>query len=475
MKKILVVLIGCCLTAGPILAQKQYPTGLRFDDNEYDQVPLKAILTKGSFDNLAKTISFETYCPPVMSQGEFGTCVGFASTYYLRTMLDNIRQKQKLAATFSPSYTYNKIKQAYDTDCQQGATIPDALFSLKMNGAPFYEAFPYPACGTISAGLDQLAGKHKIGDVIRLFGLGATPAQKILLMKKALSEGYPVVIGMETPLSFFAAREVWEPAPGDENTKGNGHAMCVIGYDDSKFGGAFRIINSWGDQWADKGFCWVRYHDLGKYTKYAFQAFPDMTVPVENENPALMTVLKGQLDLKLRDGVLMSARRTLQKGFTVTDDQPNDLMIYRLANNYPSGTAFKLFVKTSEQSYLYVIGTDTTFQMNKLFPYAEGISPLLGPNETVAYPSETKSITMDDVKGTDYLIVLFSKKPLDYNQLITQFENTQGNLADRVLKTLKDEVVPSHQIKYRSDVPGFELDGKAKGSVVPLIVAIEHK
>src|SRR5690625_6030951 len=38
------------------------------------------------------------------------------------------------------------------------------------------------------------------------------------------------------------------------------HAMAIVGYDDSKGpGGAFRIVNSWGKYWGDRGFIWVDY------------------------------------------------------------------------------------------------------------------------------------------------------------------------------------------------------------------------
>jgi len=42
-----------------------------------------------------------------------------------------------------------------------------------------------------------------------------------------------------------------------------GHAMHVIGCDDSKqvLGqtGAFEVQNSWGPEWGDAGYCWIPY------------------------------------------------------------------------------------------------------------------------------------------------------------------------------------------------------------------------
>jgi hypothetical protein len=40
--------------------------------------------------------------------------------------------------------------------------------------------------------------------------------------------------------------------------------MCIVGYDDSKFGGAWEIQNSWGTDVGDQGYIWVRYSDFNQ-------------------------------------------------------------------------------------------------------------------------------------------------------------------------------------------------------------------
>jgi C1A family cysteine protease len=42
------------------------------------------------------------------------------------------------------------------------------------------------------------------------------------------------------------------------NYPGEGHAMVIIGYDDSR--GSLRLLNSWSRAWADSGEAWIDYN-----------------------------------------------------------------------------------------------------------------------------------------------------------------------------------------------------------------------
>lgn len=38
-----------------------------------------------------------------------------------------------------------------------------------------------------------------------------------------------------------------------------GHAVTLVGYNDNKYGGAYKAINSWSTSWGDKGYFWLPY------------------------------------------------------------------------------------------------------------------------------------------------------------------------------------------------------------------------
>ena len=64
-----------------------------------------------------------------------------------------------------------------------------------------------------------------------------------------------------------------------------GHAMTVVGYNDDIWidingnsvaddgeSGAFKIANSWGSGWGNKGFIWFAYDALKQYSSYSRSA-----------------------------------------------------------------------------------------------------------------------------------------------------------------------------------------------------------
>jgi C1A family cysteine protease len=81
------------------------------------------------------------------------------------------------------------------------------------------------------------------------------------LLKAALAEGLPVVIGIDVYESFesesaTATGVIPMPNTSKEQLLG-GHAICCAGYDDSSNWVIFR--NSWGTSWGDKGYGYLPY------------------------------------------------------------------------------------------------------------------------------------------------------------------------------------------------------------------------
>lgn len=259
---------------GPIAGQSLPNTGLLFDDAGYQQLPYAPVVLKSA---LPARVSYESYCPTVQAQGPYSTCVGFACGYYLRTIIEararHITSRpliDKLA--FSPGYLYEKAKANGDYACTEGIQLTKVLAVMQQYGVSPFQSFPYPACGQKTAGADPIAARFRIAGYDRLFNVQDSESAKVRKLKQALAGGNPVVVGLVMPASFYVTKKVWQTAPGDDpaNPQLRGHALCVVGYDDAQFGGAFRVVNSFGPAWADGGFCWVPYRDLARFVRYGF-------------------------------------------------------------------------------------------------------------------------------------------------------------------------------------------------------------
>lgn len=482
--------------------KRKYADGLKLNRTRSLTVKTKAPLATRSFANLPAEISYEKFCPSVGDQGQQATSVAFATAYYLRTIMEgkekNITQKNQLdEARFSPTFVYDKIRDPKDVNCKGGGTIEEALDILKLDGAPRLRTLSYPLCNqAIPPAASKEATQFRIGDYQQLFTEQTDAAQKVLTVKKALAEGNPVVAGIGAPLSFEEARAVWEPAP---NEKADdilyNQAICVIGYNDKQHGGAFRIVNSWNTGWGEKGFCWIPYSYFGKFVLNAFQVYNAESEPGNRPGTVILTSSnkgnkgadsrltdgqrRGSAELKLNDGSAMEVTRQASRDLKVVADEsaPTDIKAYRVVKPYESGTRFKFFLNNSENAYVYALTTHKDGEIAKLFPADELISPLLGPNTTIAYPSENSSIVMEKHKGNkaDYLLILFSKRPLNMEGFIKTLDRKKGPLDKRLTEVLGDQLVKQEQIKYSPDQIAFEVKPEVTGNVVPLLIELQYK
>jgi C1A family cysteine protease len=77
---------------------------------------------------------------------------------------------------------------------------------------------------------------------------------------EVLASGLPIVVGF-TVYQSFESDQVTEtgivPVPGHHEQVVGGHAVLVVGYDDSQ--SRFIVRNSWGDQWGLHGYFLMPY------------------------------------------------------------------------------------------------------------------------------------------------------------------------------------------------------------------------
>ena len=505
-------------------AQQHHSMGATFDLALMAKTPQKMQVSQRSFTSMPASFSLEKYCPTPGDQGQYGTCTAWANAYGVATILyaktHNITDKAIINKyAFSPTFLYEQIKNASDVSCQNGTDPIMALITLIKMGDATLKTAPYYCGAATTETAKAEALNYKIADAAILFAAKGMmnddkyikPEQEMIdLTKKALMEGSPVSIGFTLPKSFFSIKTaIWSPESQDAfgDWKHNKHAMCVIGYDDNIGGGAFRVLNSWGTAWGDGGMVWIKYADYARWCLVALQPFanPYTKVPDEKKvepkptpkpepkptpapepkpvppppvpEPVIVTTgLSGSMEFKLNSGDNMPVNRISSRNLVVEEEASakEDLVAYTMMNSYTSGTKFRFYMNIDKEAYIYAFATDLTGKINKILPFDDLTSTHVGANTVVAFPSDTKVIKMDENKGIDYLLILYSKEKLNMNEIINAMGNKQEGLSAKIINALGTKLIKKEDINYTGTQVGFEVKANAAGTVVPLMIEIKH-
>jgi hypothetical protein len=255
-----------------------YAQGIKFDKDRYEKLPIYEPQKSQGYASitLPKKISFREYCPNVSNQRDVSTCVGWATSYALLSTQQNILMGEtnyyrKLVRVMDPNFVYALIRDYNDSWCQNGTYMLDAMDVLNNYGSKPLYVTPWLSCNSTTeidkfalaiASIYSIKTYYKLNDVDDL----------ISSLKYTLNNKKPIAIGMNITKSFATGSGIlygkWTP---NSNEKIEGaHAMCIIGYDDNKYGGSFEVMNSYGDSFGDKGFVWISYNDMKKYMQEAY-------------------------------------------------------------------------------------------------------------------------------------------------------------------------------------------------------------
>lgn len=290
-------------------------TAYGFGDEDIDYVSDVPCYVQSSDSTLLRStiilpssvdLSETSYFPPIGNQQQMGSCVAWATTYYQFTYeankLNNIVTTKE--NSYSPAWTFNLWNGGLD----EGSYNMVAYDILAKHGAVRWSENPYQTtdgklddidksnfdfnwCTDTNAmikALDtRLTASHEIdvsssedlnGIKEKLYGTDGTDG-KILNIRVRVGDNF----------SNWTFGERLDPETGEEKNEavvyraeGNvdgGHAMTIVGYDDNVWCdinnnnkvdegelGAFKVANSWGDDWCNNGYVWIAYDALNYKT-----------------------------------------------------------------------------------------------------------------------------------------------------------------------------------------------------------------
>ncbi len=233
--------------------------------------------------------------PPIGNQGSLGSCTCWATTYYQYSYETAFARgtnndTQASGTVFSPKWTYNMINGG----ANNGSGWGSAYNVLTKHGAATLAQFPYDSnfrAWDLNPAHWQRAISYRATGWQTLAGMNTATGQAAL--KQVLANGHIVTFATyirswkmrsvandrsTTADDAFVGQKACSWVAGSEG----GHMMTIVGYDDTLWvdvngngrvdsgeKGCFKVANSWGSGWGNRGFVWVAYDAFNTTSRVA--------------------------------------------------------------------------------------------------------------------------------------------------------------------------------------------------------------
>ena len=460
MKKVIhFVLIQFLVT---VVFSQDYGTGDNTTDADLKKLLKAAARSRGDRIDLPDSFSIKQYAPQPQNQGKLETCVGWSTAYAARTISYMIKKNlthpdsiKKYA--FSPGYIYYKIKDPADKNCTIGSKIQDAMAVMKSTGAILKKDGLEDCMINFSKKLEQKkASPYLIKDYqLRNENIGSFSENDILDLKKSLTEKKPVVISLKIDNSFnkVSANSIWSPS-----SVGRGHAMCIVGYNDSiGNGGSFEVMNSYGTSWGNQGFFWLSYKQLISYGRYALELM-DAEAPTTRGNGFKNLEIAGKIEfLKIRgrcaDGekivISVTGPKINTNGIITGNNKASEFNLYRLNDTLQNDTRFQIRFSASTQSYIYIFSQDDKNIISEYFPPENStISAAINSPNTNYYLPDEYSCGQLSSPGKENICILYSKSEINLKDLIQIIKVKKSNILEVVKFKLGKRLIDVRKVDF---------------------------
>lgn len=497
MKKLLFTLNLISLLAILSLSaqNRPYGMGLVIDDEAYSKVPHLPQYAGKKYNKVPLKVSLKEYCPSPGNQGLNGSCAAWAAGYggltILRAVQDNLQGQEAITKVASSVFfLFNQIKLS--EDCEEGARLSDAMQILNEQGDCLAKNFDSTADCAMMPGPNQLqeASQYKIKDYAAIFHHDADAATKIQKTKRALASKTPIVMGMLVTESFWGiepGQKQWQPT-AEDNIVG-GHAMVIVGYDEVRK--SFEVMNSWGPDWANKGFVWIKYKDFAKYCKYGFQMVLNENTPIEKEEIAVKNLtntaiaLSGTFAFRYPTGYEEDehGKEVIAFENAAVSFNETSLVYETIRKDWAVGDVFQLLAKeipVGENIYIFSVSPVNKMELH--WPLNEGVDALNkvpladfvpSKDAEIIVPSADEALQLADA-GTDHLVILYSNNKIaNILTRMTFLGTLDGTVHERLAQTFGDILLAPQHIKYELNRMAFNsVAAEKNGFVVPIILSV---
>jgi hypothetical protein len=268
--------------------------GIKLDENfklngyRKDKDDERDFVFKSPVFNLPSKVDFRPWKREIENQGATGSCVANATC----SALEMMAKKDGIDINLSRLFVYFEAREPYpDLRGKDGGTyMREGMKACNKFGAPDEKYWEFDESKVNDKPSEVAYEKAPLNKVLRYERVDTNSLNS---MKAVLANGNPFIIGMYLFEEFFYLtgdlyRHNYRGSFGGSAYAG-GHAMNVIGYDDSMNGGSFILENSWSERWGDNGLCAIPYDVFLKdsadgWVCTNYEVTPENEEPVEPED-----------------------------------------------------------------------------------------------------------------------------------------------------------------------------------------------
>ena len=256
---------ACLCPPGAVFGEDGRCHGLGLPAQDPALLPeVSRLVAAGCSTFLPEVVDNSDGLPPVGDQGGEGACAAWSIGYYCKTYSEGKEHGWSVTQPdhqFCPAYIYNQGRIPEDG----GMYLQDAYHILQELGCATLATMSYSPGDFRSWPLEKAYAEAIEYRIERYVWIGTSETGGMGAVKEHLARGGIGTLGIKIYANFQSISK-YENTYCLADRSGpelGGHAITVVGYDDSRPThdgvGAFRCVNSWGPWWGDGGFLWISY------------------------------------------------------------------------------------------------------------------------------------------------------------------------------------------------------------------------
>lgn len=238
-----------------------------------DEVPLEE--TYVPHEVSADSADLRSSFSRIKNQGQQGSCLAFTLTSVFEYMMKvNKKDDCDLSEAFL-YYNARNLDEEGSVNDDGGSKFVPSLESLRTYGIALEKVWPYNEEVFDSKPSEEAYKDAETRKLIKALNVDRNADA----IKSALSDGYPVAASF-TLFNSFSQSDGYVPMPSEEEIqmlennaeetewRHSYHAMVIVGYSDKLQ--RFVVRNSWGEEWGDRGYCYIPYSYINDQRLFNF-------------------------------------------------------------------------------------------------------------------------------------------------------------------------------------------------------------